>query len=253
MSFGSKTVPGTFQWKMDVFLSSVIWERAFVYLDEVAIFSKMSAKYIDHVRSVLTVLWETCVALKLKSVRVLHIVPLAWTRCLPRTFGKISSYIWHNTWLEATHDSRGAHISLWIMQYVPMTHSYFHACCSTSAHNTLKRTTNKVWTVDSWRGFGYEILLRPTNFTACTLRTTSYWKIYAVYWRLPWASQLCTPKRTRRLYEPTKWILAPLLRWRTALLRHNTQWTLRWSAVSTAAQPYSTGTKLPIRTDCGLS
>lgn len=69
MSFVFRNAPGTFQRKMDGILSSVNWQFALVYLDDIVTFSKSDEQNIDFVRKVLTLPQNTGVTLKLKKCR----------------------------------------------------------------------------------------------------------------------------------------------------------------------------------------
>lgn len=69
MPFGLRNAPGTFQRTMDVILSTVKWQFALVYLDDIVVFSRTPVEHIDHVRHVLTLLHDDGVILKLKKCR----------------------------------------------------------------------------------------------------------------------------------------------------------------------------------------
>lgn len=58
---------GTFQRVVDVILATDKWQYATVYLYEVIIFSKTAFEHLEHVRSVLRLLSEAGVTLKLKK------------------------------------------------------------------------------------------------------------------------------------------------------------------------------------------
>lgn len=67
MPFGHKNAPEMFQRTMDVISSSIKWKPAPLYLDNIVVFPKTPLKHFEHVRSVLTVLEEAGVILKLKK------------------------------------------------------------------------------------------------------------------------------------------------------------------------------------------
>lgn len=63
---GLKNALGNFQGANDEILWKVRWKNAVVYLDDVFIFYKTPDDHVEHVRSVLTLLHEEVVTLKLK-------------------------------------------------------------------------------------------------------------------------------------------------------------------------------------------
>jgi len=65
MPFGLKNAPATFQRVMDVILSSVRWQFALVYLDDIFVFSTTVEDHFDHVRTVLGLLKDAGVTLRL--------------------------------------------------------------------------------------------------------------------------------------------------------------------------------------------
>ena len=67
MPFGLRNAPGTFQRAIDVILAQVRWQYSLVYLDDIVVFSKTGEEHIDHVRSVLSLLADAGVTLKLKK------------------------------------------------------------------------------------------------------------------------------------------------------------------------------------------
>lgn len=67
MLFGLKNAPGSFQLAMDVKLSTVYWQFALVYLNDVVIFSKNLEAHYKHVRHVLTLHRCAGVSIKLKK------------------------------------------------------------------------------------------------------------------------------------------------------------------------------------------
>lgn len=69
MSFGFNKAPGTFQRVMDVVLSTVQWQFALVYLDDVMILSKSLKVYIKHVRHLFAILCNASVTFKLKQCK----------------------------------------------------------------------------------------------------------------------------------------------------------------------------------------
>ena len=67
MPFGLKNAPGTFQRAADVILSKVKWQTALVYLDDVIVYSKTYEEHFEHLRTVLDLLKNAGVSLKLKK------------------------------------------------------------------------------------------------------------------------------------------------------------------------------------------
>ena len=65
MPFGLRNAPATFQRVMDVILSSVRWQFALVYLDDVIIFSRSVEEHFAHVRTVLSLLQKAGVTLRI--------------------------------------------------------------------------------------------------------------------------------------------------------------------------------------------
>lgn len=65
MPFELHNAPATFQCKMDVILSTVKWKFALVYLHDIVTFPKSLPKHIGHDRSILTLLLNAKVELKL--------------------------------------------------------------------------------------------------------------------------------------------------------------------------------------------
>lgn len=65
MPFGLKNAPATFQRVMNIILSSVHWQFALVYLDDVIVFSKTLDEHFDHVRTVLRLLRNAGVTIRL--------------------------------------------------------------------------------------------------------------------------------------------------------------------------------------------
>lgn len=67
MPFRLRNAPGTFQKRIDLILSTVKWQLALVYLNDIAIFSKTPERHINHVRTVLAILRGTGVTLELQK------------------------------------------------------------------------------------------------------------------------------------------------------------------------------------------
>ena len=65
MPFGLKNAPATFQRAVDIVLSRVKWQYALVYLDDVIIYSKTLREHFTHLRTILDLLQEAGVSLKL--------------------------------------------------------------------------------------------------------------------------------------------------------------------------------------------
>ena len=67
MPFGLKNAPATFQRALDIILSGVRWQIRLVYLDDVIVFSKDQETHLDHLDTVLSLLRNAGVSLKLKK------------------------------------------------------------------------------------------------------------------------------------------------------------------------------------------
>ena len=65
MPFGLKNAPATFQRAVDIILSRVKWQYALVYLDDVIVYSKTIKEHFIHVQTVLQLLRDAGVSLKL--------------------------------------------------------------------------------------------------------------------------------------------------------------------------------------------
>lgn len=63
--FGLMNAPATFQRAIDIILSRVKWTFVLVYLDDVIIFSQTIREHFTHVKTVLRILYEAGVTLKL--------------------------------------------------------------------------------------------------------------------------------------------------------------------------------------------
>lgn len=72
MSFGLNNAPATFQMAIGVILDSVKWKFALVYIYYVVVFSNTEEDHNVHVRSVLTLLRNEGVSLKLKKFFLFH-------------------------------------------------------------------------------------------------------------------------------------------------------------------------------------
>lgn len=69
MHFALHNVPGTFQLKMDVVLSTVKWNFAIVFLEDIIVFSKSPDEHIEQVSEIFFLLCDASVTLKLKTCR----------------------------------------------------------------------------------------------------------------------------------------------------------------------------------------
>lgn len=67
MLFGRRNAPDIFQSTMDAILAVAKYQFALVYLDNIVLFSRISAEYIDHVRKVLTLINNAGETFKLKK------------------------------------------------------------------------------------------------------------------------------------------------------------------------------------------
>ncbi|CAN8063812.1 unnamed protein product [Agarophyton chilense] len=67
MPFGLRNAPATFQRALDIILSKVKWTSALVYIHDVIIYSRSVEEHFAHVRTVLTLLAEAGVTLKLRK------------------------------------------------------------------------------------------------------------------------------------------------------------------------------------------
>lgn len=69
MPFGLRNPPGTFQLAMDVILSAVKGQIAFLFLDDIIVFLKFLEEHTVHVRNLLTLPSNPSITLKLKKRR----------------------------------------------------------------------------------------------------------------------------------------------------------------------------------------
>ena len=67
MPFGLRNAPSTFQRALDVILSGVRWNICLVYLEDVIIFSRNVADHLEYLDTVLTLLEDAGIKLKMKS------------------------------------------------------------------------------------------------------------------------------------------------------------------------------------------
>lgn len=82
MTSGLKYALGTFQRTMHGILSFVKWQQALAYLDDVFISSEKSARLLDHVRSVLTLLQDARASLKLEKCEFSQVLLTIWSTLL---------------------------------------------------------------------------------------------------------------------------------------------------------------------------
>lgn len=69
MPFGLRYAPGTFQRTMGVILSSLRWQYALVYFDDIVVNSEISQERMRRVREVLTLLCDAGVTLSPKNCK----------------------------------------------------------------------------------------------------------------------------------------------------------------------------------------
>ncbi len=67
MPFGLRNAPSTFQRAIDIVLASVKWRYAIVYLDDIIVFSNTVEENLEHLTTVLTLLRNNGITLKLKK------------------------------------------------------------------------------------------------------------------------------------------------------------------------------------------
>ena len=65
MPFGLRNAPATFQRALDVILSGVKWKSCLIYLDDIVIFSSNYEDHLEHVATILSLLREAGVSLKI--------------------------------------------------------------------------------------------------------------------------------------------------------------------------------------------
>ena len=68
MPFGLCNAPATFQRTMDILLSQYKWQTCLVYLDDIIVYSNSFDKHVKDITDILSVLQQSGVSLKLKSV-----------------------------------------------------------------------------------------------------------------------------------------------------------------------------------------
>lgn len=90
---------------MNVILFTVRWQSAFVYLDDIENFSESQLEHIGHVRTVLKLLHNAGVTLKLNKCRLLTKTRrLARTAHLSKTSLNSVTYEKRYTWTEGTNE-----------------------------------------------------------------------------------------------------------------------------------------------------
>lgn len=97
MLFGLRNATATFQHRMDVIQSTVMWKYALVYIDDVLIFQITADEQIVHTRIVLRLLSNAAVApefhkqafVTTKTDYLGHIIRPAWLKVNNRTVGAI--------------------------------------------------------------------------------------------------------------------------------------------------------------------
>ena len=67
MPFGLKNAPSTFQRTIDIVLATAKWKHAIVYLDDIVIFSRNVEEHMEHIASILAMLRNAGMTLKLKK------------------------------------------------------------------------------------------------------------------------------------------------------------------------------------------
>lgn len=82
MPFDFRNAPGTLQRTMEVMMFSVKWQHVLVYVDDVVVLSKTPANAIEHIRSVLALLQDANVILKLKKCEILQVLSAIWDKLL---------------------------------------------------------------------------------------------------------------------------------------------------------------------------
>lgn len=65
MPFGLTKAPASFQRALDILLSRFKWKTCLVYFDDIIIFSRSRAEHLEHVRSIMSILRDAGITLKL--------------------------------------------------------------------------------------------------------------------------------------------------------------------------------------------
>lgn len=65
--FGLKNAPSTFQRSIDMILSSVKWKHVIFYLEDIIVFSRNVEEHLQHLQTVLGMLQNAGISLKLKK------------------------------------------------------------------------------------------------------------------------------------------------------------------------------------------
>ena len=65
MPFGLRNAPSTFQRALDVILSGVRWKMCQAYLEDVILFSRNQDEHLEHLDTVLTLLEDAGINLKM--------------------------------------------------------------------------------------------------------------------------------------------------------------------------------------------
>lgn len=198
MSFCLRNARDTLRWPSDIILSSVKRQHDLVYLNNAIIFSLASAKNIDLVSFIMTILREATVALKLKRKWVLshfclnseHIIEpgrlknnLSLVRCPKRP--------------EVIYTRDGTQMHAHTGCSAPMTSPQFCTCCPAYQQTTPRRPDDKVWALNSKKDYGCKNPLTQISFHAGISYTTACRKIYAGCWRMHCTSWLSSPTKNK--------------------------------------------------------
>lgn len=65
--FGLKNAPGTFEREIDIILSSIRWQQALVYLEDIIVFSATVQEHLQHLATVLEFLDNAGMTMKLEK------------------------------------------------------------------------------------------------------------------------------------------------------------------------------------------
>lgn len=169
--FGLHNPPGIFQGTMHVIVSSISWQFALVYLNDVSIFSPHAKEYVSHVCTVLSLVQKSDVTLNLKEYNIIsemsdysvHVIkPGKIEICGPHYFC--------NSRLKPSGQRSSVEFGSLIWRVIPM---FFHKFCFSEALLNRNLKTGEVRILDP--------LSQEGHVTPATIRTSWYQHHYLLH------------------------------------------------------------------------
>lgn len=217
---------------MDVISSPIKWQIAFIYIDSIVAFPCSPRDYIEHVRKVLSLLWNAIGALKIKkcisfTVTVKHLSHFIRSCCLA---------IGTHTMDAPKGLTKPTNITqlcsfFWLMQLIRSICAKVWRSCSFTQPNAEEKSANVLCCFISG---GVQC---NTSITRHTCVTTSTWVTIRSrpleFWHqwMQRATRMYTATGAARWhYETRRWLVTVCDQGRGGL-RHNTAWISRKSMV----------------------